>query len=329
MNQKSLTQLGRLRRQRKFVYTALARYPVEFDRVRLVSAHTNFIYRVRDVEGRLYALRLVMPGWRSEQNLDAEVAWLRALESDTDIPVPKIIVSADGEPYVRMTDERLNVQRRAFLTSWLPGTLLGKRLNPQNVGKVGVLLAKLHLHAREWVLPSGFPNIAFTGFLGRDEPDLLFDDRHNGSVPPQMLDALNAARRVVDCAYEAKSNDELLAIHCDLHHENIKIHRGILAPIDFEDVVLGYREHDIAMTLLDLAEDVSNETYKVLLKSFVEGYQSVISYPESDILPFQLGRILWQLNWIARFQPEHLVAAAQQRSVILKYALDVGQLRVH
>ena len=72
MNETRLTRLGWLRRQRKLASEALARYPIDFDRVDLVSTATNFIYRARDVEGRLYALRLVAPGWRTELNLEWE-----------------------------------------------------------------------------------------------------------------------------------------------------------------------------------------------------------------------------------------------------------------
>lgn len=326
---KQLTWLGWLRSQRKLASKALARYPIDFDRVDLISAATNFIYRARDVEGRLYALRLAAPGWRTEDNLRAEIAWLGALAQDTDIPVPKIVEAFEGEPYVRLDDSRTSTERRAVLMTWLPGMLLAKRLNPRNVRKMGELFAKLHVHARRWSPPRDFPRIGFTGFLGRNEPDLLFDDRRVESLPTHVRDVLKATRSCVDRAYEAKKRNRLCVIHCDLWHENVKIHRGELAPIDFEDTVLGYREHDIAMGLLDLAEDVSNEAYETYLQSFVEGYEGVAPYPESDILPFQLGRILWQLNRVAQFNAKRLAEAAQSKTVILERALDFGRLQFH
>lgn len=330
MNRAQLTWLGKLRRQRKFVSEALAQYPIVFDRVDLVSAATNFIYRARDVEGRHYALRLTAPGWRTEDNLRAEVAWLRALARDTDIPVPRIIESTEGASYIRLDDSRLNTQRRAILMTWLPGMHLAKRLNARNVWKFGELFARLHVHASKWPLPSEFPRIAFTGFLGRNEPNLLFDDRHFGSLPPHQRAVMKAARQCVDHAYAIKKKQGgLCVIHCDLWHENVKIFRGRLGPIDFEDTVLGYREHDIAMGLLDLAEDVSNEAYETYLQTFVDGYESVSSYPQSDILPFQLGRILWQLNRIAQFNVKNLAEAAQSKALILERALHAGRLRFH
>lgn len=329
MTKKQLTRLGRLRRQRRFVSEALAQYPIAFVRVDLVSAATNFIYRARGANGRLYALRLAMPGWRTEDNLRAEVAWLRALARDTDIPVPEIVESAKGEPYVRLYDSRLNTQRRALLMTWLPGMHLARRLNHRNVGKMGELFAKLHAHARSWSPPRDFPRIAFTSFLGRNEPHLLFDDRHARCLPPYVLDVLEATRGYVERAYEIKKEENLRVIHCDLWHKNVKIYKGDLAPFDFEDTVLGHREHDIAMGLLDLAEEVSNQTYETHLQSFVDGYERVTSFPKGDILPFQLGRILWQLNRIAQFRSEDLAQAAQSKVAILEHAREVGRLRFH
>jgi Ser/Thr protein kinase RdoA (MazF antagonist) len=323
---KRLTKTGWLRRQRKLAMTALRRYPIEFDRVDLVSAATNIIYRARGSDGRLYALRLVGSDWRTEDNLRAEVAWLRALAVDTEIPVPGVVDTIEGEPYVRLRDGHSQKERRALLMTWLPGMLLAKRLNAQNIWKLGELFATLHVHAMAWAKPADFPGVAFTSFLGRGEPNLLFDEIHSRILSPETMEVLHATRDRVRRAYTAMGKDDLCVIHCDLWHENVKLYRGVLAPIDFEDTILGYREHDLAMGLLDLAEEVPIDVYRAYLEKFVAGYESVTSYPRGDILAFQLGRILWQLNWIARFQPGHLVEAAASKAVILARALSTGRL---
>ena len=36
--------------------------------------------------------------------------------------------------------------------------------------------------------------------------------------------------------------------------------------------------------------------------SFRAGYEELLSWPEGEIDPFQAGRLLWILNWVARFQ---------------------------
>ena len=327
MARKRFTPLGWLRHQRKLATEALRRFGLVFERVVLISAATNFIYRVRSAEGRLYALRLVAPDWRTEDNLRAEVSWLRALGDDTQIPVPQIVETLEGEPYVCLRDDHTGQERRALLMTWLPGTLLANRLNVQNMWKLGELIAQLHAHARGWAMPVDFPRASFTSFLGRNEPNRLFDEALDG-MPAATVDVLQATRQRVDRAYVNQRREDLCVIHCDLWHENVKLFRDALAPIDFEDTILGFREHDIAMALLDLADAVQLDTYEAYMEQLRDGYESVASYPEGDILAFQLGRILWQLNWIARFQPEHLADAAHSKAVILDEALATGRLAV-
>ena len=41
-------------------------------------------------------------------------------------------------------------------------------------------------------------------------------------------------------------------IHADLHHQNVKLDRGRLRPLDFYEVIWGYPAQDVALTLYDL-----------------------------------------------------------------------------
>ena len=177
-----LTRIGMLRRQRPLAMQALARYGIRCRRVDLVSQDTNFIYRVTSEDGTRYALRLVAPLWRTEDNLRAEVTWLEALSRDTDIPVPVVIPTLGGEPFVRLAAEEGGPERRALLMTWLPGMLLGHRLNTMNIRKMGTLFGSLHRHASDWDLPKDFPDARFTGFLGRGvslQNFMRMNARHN------------------------------------------------------------------------------------------------------------------------------------------------------
>ena len=154
-----LTRRVTLRRQRRLAKQALSQYPISFRRFDLVSDNTNFIYRVSADDGALYALRLVAPFWRTEENLRAEVAWLDALSLDTAIPLPGIIPTVKNESFVRLPASHGGPDRRAVLMTWLPGTLLGRRLSVGNVHKMGELTGKLHLHARTWKNPKGLQRV--------------------------------------------------------------------------------------------------------------------------------------------------------------------------
>ena len=115
-------------------------------------------------------------------------------------------------------------------------------------------------------------------------------------------------------------------IHCDLWHDNIKLYRGKLYPFDFEDTIWGYRTHDIAMAMLDLLETVGEESYQQLLTAFQNGYEAHLTWPEDPIESFQIGRILWKLNWIARFQPEYLMRSLESTMPIFEIYEQTGML---
>ena len=45
------------------------------------------------------------------------------------------------------------------------------------------------------------------------------------------------------------SGEPLRLLHGDLHPWNVRSYRGVLSPIDFEDLMLGWPVQDIATTL--------------------------------------------------------------------------------
>ncbi len=300
----TLTRIGRLRRLRSVARAALDRYDLEAAALDLAATHTNLIYRVRSDGGRVYALRITHPAWRTETDLISEAMWLDALARDTDIRAPRVVRAADGSTVVRVSGRGVPGHRLGMLMTWLPGRTMSCCLSERNIAAMGELLSLLHLHGASWRPPPGFTERRFDRVLSRGEPELLFAVEHTGG--------LDARRRRVICGawdrahgeYAALVADGLRVIHCDLWHANIKVHRGVLQPFDFEDTVWGYRLHDLAMALLDLAKDVGADRYQRLLPAFRRGYERNLAWPAGDLIALQLGRMLWRLNWIAGNQPE-------------------------
>ena len=87
----------------------------------------------------------------------------------------------------------------------------------------------------------------------------------------------------VNAAYESLYADlnGLRVIHNDLHHDNIKVCRGILYPLDFEDTCWGFpvqgHRNGVQRTLMD---DTAQDTYPALRAAFsVQGYENIGSWP--------------------------------------------------
>ena len=294
-----LTWPEKQRRFRQLALDALRHYPFEVQQAKLFSYDTNLLYRVRTVAGDTYVLRLANGSWRSQQNATGEVRWLDALAAETVVPVPRIIRTADGSAIVTPTAEGAPDGFHALLMSWLPGTLLGKQLTEANLVKMGELFGQLHVHAGHWQPPADFPDQRFDQMIARGEPNLLLSEQTLAIYPPGVADGLQQMIDAVATVYAALDSADLRVIHCDLWHDNIKVHRGVLYPFDFEDTIWGYRLHDIAMAMLDLYEEMDQPRYEQLLAAFRAGYERHLPWPEGSLELLQIGRMLWRTNHFA------------------------------
>jgi Ser/Thr protein kinase RdoA (MazF antagonist) len=140
--------------------------------------------------------------------------------------------------------------------TWVPGRSLGHYLTPANLEKMGGLFARLHLQSGVWKAPAGFNPQTFIQFLGRGEPDRIFALYQIENYSSESQELIAQVRKRVEQAHLDLDPADLRVIHCDLWHDNIRIHRGKLWPFDFEDTIYGYRLHDIAMAMLDLIAGV-------------------------------------------------------------------------
>lgn len=305
----------------------MRQFGVDVARLQLIGYDTNLMYRVWANNGTQYALRLAQPDWRSAESAVSEAMWLDALATDTDIPVPRLRRTPAGEAVVSPQAVGAPTNRHAVLMNWLPGTLLGKQLTEKNLAKMGELFGKLHRHGANWQPPQGFTTQRFDQMLSRGEPNLLFAEDSLAFYSAQTEMLLRQLSQQVADTYSGLDPADLRVIHCDLWHDNIKIHRGKLYPFDFEDTIWGFRLHDIAMAMLDLYEDVEDpERYHQLLATFRSGYEAVLPWPEGEMVLLQFGRLLWKTNWIARFWLEGLHETAKFYANLYDHYCRTGQL---
>jgi Ser/Thr protein kinase RdoA (MazF antagonist) len=330
----NLTNSGKLRRLRELAILGLTHFDLPDPQITYHGFETNLLYRVTTAGGERFMLRLAYPGWRMLADLTAEALWLTALSEDTDIPVPAVLPTRDGELVLALLSPEVPDVWPMTLMRYAPGRLLGHYLTPANLEKMGRLFAQLHIHGASWLPPSDFTKRRFEHWLSRGEPDLISShgvNLQNKTLRKGQVEVSPAHRAWIDRmieqvegAYQALDRSDLRVIHCDLWHDNIKLHQGVLYPFDFEDTVWGYRAHDIAMAMLDLLETVGEARFAVLLEAFQRGYQSLLTWPEARIEPFQIGRMLWMINWVARHQPEYLTGMIERHIPVFEYFERTG-----
>ncbi len=301
----TLTKFGKLRRLHALARTALQQYDLNDPQLDFYAFATNLLFRVTTATGERFMLRLAYPGWRSYEDLCAEAMWLQALARDTGMPVPRILPTRSGALVLPLTRPDIPKVWNATLMSWVPGRLLGSYLTPPNLAKMGALFAALHIHGAAWKPPAGFTTRRFEHWLSRGEENRIVGAAA-AELPAGQRDLLERLHEHIESVYTDLDRSDLRVIHCDLWHDNIKLYREALYPLDFEDTVWGFRAHDIAMALLDLLETVGEERYPALLAAFRRCYEAHLPWPAEPIEPFQVGRLLWKINWVARFQPKHL-----------------------
>jgi Ser/Thr protein kinase RdoA (MazF antagonist) len=312
-----LTNPGKLRRLRELARTALNQYDLNNPQLDFYAFATNLLFRVTTPTGERFMLRLAYPGWRTFEDLCSEAIWLRALARDTGVPVPRILPARSGELVLPLSCPDIPDVWNATLMRWVPGRLLGKYLTLPNLTKMGALFASLHIHGAAWKPPAGFTSHRFEHWLSRGEENRIVGAAAAG-LPAVQRDLLERIHEHVESVYASLNRSDLRVIHCDLWHDNIKLYRGALYPLDFEDTIWGFRAHDIAMAMLDLLETVGEERYPALLAAFRRGYEAHLTWPAEPIEPFQVGRLLWKINWVARFQPKDLPGMVERHALVFE-----------
>lgn len=331
----TLTPRGQARRLRRVALAALEQFDLEVTRVALLAHATNMLFRVRTEGGSSYVLRVCAPEWRDDVDLQSEAMWLAALARESDIgapvPIPARTAGPLG-PYVVVADAKGVRPLRCVLMSWIPGTPLGRLLSEGNLVKMGELFARMHAHGAAFVPPLGFTTRRLGSFLARGEPNVLFSDPCMAEIAPEDREVLLRTRERVDAAHATlyAQPDGLRVIHSDLWHDNIKVDRGRLRPLDFEDTVWGYPVQDIAPALQDLMVDVAPDRYEPYVAAFRAGYEALAPWPEryeGEIDVYRAGRVLWVCNYVARFEREYLASHTARMATLLRQFLETGQLR--
>jgi Ser/Thr protein kinase RdoA (MazF antagonist) len=296
----TLTVRGQARRLRRLALNALTHYDLVVARLRLVTNDMNGIFRVDTRGGEKYILRVTLPeGGHSRDHVTAEMDWLTALARDTDLSVPSPLPAKDGSLVVEAGTGGVPEARLCEVFSWVDGRDLAEDMSTVNISKLGELMAGLHAHALTYHPPSDLSLLRFDRVFPFPEPVVLFDEQFSPFFPAARRDVYERAIAWAQNSIDALkySSEPMRIIHGDLHQWNVRNARGVLSPIDFEDIMLGWPAQDIATTLYYFPV----ETYSALRSAFQDGYTRHSPWPErhsGEIDSFIAARGLGLANFI-------------------------------
>ena len=283
-----LSYRGRALRLRRVALAALDRYELRVARLRLLTNETNGIFRVDTAGGKRHVVRVTDPlGCHGLEEIRSEMMWLAALRRDTYLGVPDPLTNREGEFVTTVETAGVPEARHCAVFSWVLGPDLAERLSAENVYRLGVFTALLHHHAKSFAPPEAFCvrrldkvfPYATPGF-SRVEPVVIFDEAHRDLFPRKRREVYRCAADRAQDALDRLYTDQggLRVLHNDLHQWNVKVYRGKLYALDFEDLAWGYPVQDIATTLFYFQ---GHERREELYEAYRCGYQSHEEWPEA------------------------------------------------
>ena len=257
-------------------HAALARFGVH---PRFLKRLAEDVLRVDAEDGKSFALRMRPIADRVFGNIPLELAWMAALRSETLVEPPESVPGLDGAAVQEVDGND------CVLFRWIPGVELAKRLTAENAGKL--------------------PVRALDRLLRGAEREVLFEGDYCGLLPAARLDVFRSVAeryaQVVDALYADPAGRRV--IHSDLHHENVKVYRGRLRPLDFYEAIWGYPVQDVALTLYDLRHFARGGP--AIEDAFRRGYESRLPWPEThpgQVETLIAGRRLRTANWIVEHE---------------------------
>lgn len=284
----------------------LKRYSFLTRNVEHLATHSNIMYRVVTEAGEQLVLRVGSPHGNTRSNLDFEVAWLDALERDTDLEVVTPIRTAGGSLVIDEFDPILGKERPCVLFTWVPGVPLGDGAGTFGYRLLGQMSASLQQHGKTWMPPPGEMRRWDRIFYYDAELDPVIIDNplyhHLFDVPRKttIRKAADIATRVI---HETWADGEPQIVHGDLHEWNVHMVGSRLYAFDFEDVMIALPGQDAAISLY---HSRNHDQRDEIREAYRRGFESIAPWPiESPrhLDGYHAARQVMLMNYAARTLP--------------------------
>jgi Ser/Thr protein kinase RdoA (MazF antagonist) len=321
-----LPRSTQIRRMRRLAQTALAAYDLEQARITPLQHFLNTTFRI-DIpyQGQRYVLRISRAGYQDAATIRSELLWLQAIRRETDLVVPEPLFNRDGLLLTTVEVPGIPEPRHCVLFHWVDGRFHRTRLCPTDLERVGMMMAKLHLHVQRFTLPQGFARKRWDlaglqgGALGIDPEK---SRQHLSREECCLLDKI--AERVGQTMQTLGEGSEVFGlIHADIHQWNYLFLKGNVHLIDFDTSGWGYFAYDMAVTFSTL---LHHPNLLALRTAFLQGYKQVRPLPveqEDCIDTFVVARIFGHTQWLAA----HIGEPAFGNRAAVRVAQQLDELR--
>ena len=308
----NLSQRGQIIRLRKLADATLQRYSIGKVSLRFLSNTDNTVFRVdqdrnnRQMENpaasKRFILRIIRPEKHlPEEMIRAELLWLSALRTQSNLIVPEPVPAADGTFVQEVSVTGVPQPRHCVLFRWIHGRFRNHDLlTSKELERVGSFIATVHRHAETFVLPDKFDRprldeeilLGGTSVLRPDVGDRFFSRRDLSVFERGIRELCTQMERI------GKGSEVFGMIHGDCQPANFLFHGQNVHFIDFSDCGLGYYLYDCVPTLSYLRH---RPDFQAQWFAFFGGYQKVRSLPadyKAQFETFTVLRTVFLVNWI-------------------------------
>lgn len=293
----------------RLAYSALPSFGLDEQcEVEFVKYRENHVFRATDPAGTSFAVRLHRPGYRDDDEIRTELAYLDALAT-SGVPVPAIVRTIDGDLF-RVVGDGAEV-RRVSVQRWVPSArpfgdidaaLSGRHDPPaRDFAEIGAVLGRLHAAAADIGTPAGFRRSAWNaeGLVG---PQPLWGDPAAlATLTTAERDSVQSAvRHLRERLHALGTADDLYGvIHADATPENLLETSDGFVVIDFDDFGTGWYVFDLVTAVFHHAR---NPRYMEFEGAIRDGYSRSRTLSAEEIRAWDdlmLARGLTYLGWAA------------------------------
>lgn len=323
----TLDRDARIARFDRLAEAALAAFGVEYEQIDLLTDANNAVYKVSGGD-ETYTLRAHRPGHRRLSEIEAELAWLEALDREAGLRVPRPVAPV-------YTGELDGVDDPVYcsLLAWVPGRAYQPaEMSDSQLQAIGRTIARLHDVSQGFAMPDfDRPRLDYEGLFGEDstynpgDGAKLFTDEQRA-----VMDAVQHETAAVMGAL-GEGPAQFGLIHADLIAKNILFEGETVGLIDFDDCGQGYYLYDLSPMLWASREDAR---FPAIRDALWAGYTAVRpeAAPHKHTLDaFLAARHVASCRWVAgnasnpaiRGRAEDIIAVRVEE---MRQFLQTGQL---
>lgn len=281
---------ARLAQLNPLAQRALTHFGLSDATLALVSYAHNAVYEVRQDDVHA-VLRVYAP--RAKAEIDSELAWLKAIDTQTDLTITKPMCdlytdALDGEPVY------------AVLLQWVAGERIAPQdIQPHHAHATGKAIATLHNQSQAFTPPPGFtrPALDWSGLFGKRSP--YYSETESELFTAEQRQTMQKVAEKMRDVMSAANGYGM--IHADLIAKNIVFvdeNGEQVALIDFDNCAYGYYLYDLAPFLWGLRDQPQ---YGAIKQALWDGYTTVRDADDdaAHLEAFVAARHVASCRWVA------------------------------